>query len=81
MRPSSPSCRLASRLLCGALLVMALLDVPVVGWPETGRLVGGLLLLGVLAGVAVLLRRRGGAEIPLERPSGTEGEFQAAQIR
>jgi hypothetical protein len=48
-------------------LVMALLDVPVAGWPETGRLVGVLVLLGVLAGAAVLLRRRGKAEISLER--------------
>jgi hypothetical protein len=61
-----------SRLLCGVLLVMALLDVPVAGWPETGRLVGGSLLLGVLAGVAVMLRRRGGTEIPLERTTRLE---------
>jgi hypothetical protein len=61
------SSRLAFRLLCGVFLVMALLDVPVAGWQETGRLVGVLLLLGVLAGAAVLLRRRGSAEISLER--------------
>lgn len=82
MCASSMTCRLASRLLCGILLVMALLDVPVAGWPETGRLVGGLLLLGLLASVAVVLRRRGGPEIPLDRATGPErkGNPMAAQV-
>ena len=66
MCASSMTCRLASRLLCGILLVVALLDVPVVGWPETGRLVGVLCLLGLLAGIALLLRRRGQPEAPLD---------------
>jgi hypothetical protein len=83
MRPSSTSCRLASRLLCGVLLLTALLDVPVAGWSETGRLVAVPVLLGALAGVAVLLRRRGGPEIPAGRTTGPEGkgDLAAAKIR
>jgi hypothetical protein len=46
---------------------MALLDVPVAVSPETGRVIGVLVLLVVLAGFAVLFRRRGSAEISLER--------------
>jgi hypothetical protein len=58
----SMSSRLALRLLCGTLLVMALLDVPVTVGPEVGKSVGALLVIGVLWSAAVVLRRRKGPD-------------------
>lgn len=83
MAALSMSCRPAFRLLCGMFLVMALLDAPVAGWPETERLVGVLFLLGALAGVAVRLRRRGRTEVPLECAASPErrGNLSVAQIQ
>ena len=54
----SMSSRLALRLLCGTLLVMAFLDVPVTVGPEAGKLVAVLLVIGVLWSAAMGLRRR-----------------------
>jgi hypothetical protein len=51
-------CRLAFRWLGGTFLVMALLDVPAVVSPETGRVISVLLALMVLAGIAILALRR-----------------------
>lgn len=62
MCASFMSSRLALRLLCGTLLVMALLDVPVTVGPGAGKFVGAVLVIGVLWSAAVVLRRRKGPE-------------------
>ena len=48
------SSRIALRLLCGTLLVMALLDVPVVVGPDTAKVLGALFLVGVIGALAAL---------------------------
>jgi hypothetical protein len=50
--------RFALRLLCGTFLAMALFDVPVAVSPEAGRVVGVVVLLVLLAGIAALALRR-----------------------
>lgn len=58
MRASSMAQRLPFRLLCGTLLVMALIDVPVAVSPEAGRVMGVVVLLVLLASIALLALRR-----------------------
>ena len=50
--------RLALRVLCGTLVGMALLDVPVAVSPETGQVISAFALVVVLASLARLALRR-----------------------
>jgi hypothetical protein len=77
------SSRLTLRFLCGALLVMTLVDVPVAASLETGQVIGTFALFVVLASLARLAlpqRARQGA-VDHGRDPERKGRLLVGQIR
>jgi hypothetical protein len=83
MYTSLISPRIALRVLCVTLMIMALLDVPVAIGSDAAKWLGPVLLAGVIGALAALASRRIGREDPRGRAArgGRKGNLAATATR